>query len=103
MTVLSRLSLDEKAALTGGADIWHTVAVDRLGLPALRLSDGPAGARGTRFSGDTSASLPCGTALAATWDRDLIGRVGAVLGDQARAKGAHVLLAPTVNLHRHPL
>jgi beta-glucosidase len=103
MTVLSRLSVDEKAAITGGADIWHTVAVERLGVPALRLSDGPSGARGTRFSGVASASLPCGTAMAATWNRALVERVGAVLADEAHSKGAHVLLAPTVNLHRHPL
>lgn len=101
--VLGGLSLDEKAALTGGADIWHTAAVDRLDLPALLLSDGPSGVRGPRFTGDTSACLPCGTALAATWDRDLVERVGVLLGDHARAKSAQVLLAPTVNLHRHPL
>ena len=103
MSTLSRLSLDEKAELTAGADIWHTAAVERLGIPALRLTDGPSGARGTRFSGNTSTSLPCGTALAATWDRDLVHRVGGLLADEARGKGAHVLLAPTVNLHRHPL
>jgi beta-glucosidase len=103
MSTLGRLSLDEKAMLTAGADIWHTAAVERLGVPALRLSDGPSGARGTRFSGEKSASLPCGTALAATWDRDLVQRVGALLGDEANRKGADVLLAPTVNLHRHPL
>jgi beta-glucosidase len=95
--------LDEKAALTAGADIWHTAAVERLGIPALRLTDGPSGARGTRWAGEKSASLPCGTAMAATWDRDLVHRVGAVLGDEAGRKGAHVLLAPTVNVHRHPL
>jgi beta-glucosidase len=103
MSTLSRLSLDEKAELTAGADIWHTAAVERLGIPALRLTDGPSGARGTRFSGNTSTSLPCGTALAATWDRDLVHRVGGLLADEARGKDAHVLLAPTVNLHRHPL
>ena len=73
--------MDEKAALTAGADIWHTAAVERLGIPALRLSDGPSGARGTRFSGETSTSLPCGTALAATWDRELVHRVGGLLAD----------------------
>jgi len=103
MSTLGRLSLDEKAALTAGADIWHTAAVERLGIPSLRLSDGPSGARGTRFSGQTSTSLPCGTALAATWDRDLVHRVGGLLADEAKGKDAHVLLAPTVNLHRHPL
>ena len=47
--------------------------------------------------------MPCGTALASTWNRSLIERVGRVLGDEARAKGASVLLAPTVNIQRHPL
>lgn len=97
------LSFGEKAALTGGADLWHTASVERLGIPALRLSDGPSGVRGPRFTGDTSVCVPCGTALAATWDRALVERVGGLLGDQARAKGVHVLLAPTINLHRHPL
>jgi beta-glucosidase len=100
---LGWLSLDEKAALTGGADVWHTVAVDRLGVPSLRLTDGPAGVRGTRFSGEPTVCIPCGTALGATWDRDLVRQVGRLLGDQARSKRAHVLLAPMVNLQRHPL
>ncbi|MGH9209539.1 MAG: beta-glucosidase family protein [Acidimicrobiales bacterium] len=101
--VAGGLSFDEKAALTGGADLWHTVPVERLGVPALRLSDGPSGVRGPRFTGDTSVCVPCSTALAATWDRALVERVGGLLGDQARAKDVHVLLAPTINLHRHPL
>lgn len=99
----SRLSLEEKAALTGGADTWHTVAVPRLQVPALRLTDGPSGARGVRHSGVVSMSLLCGTALAATWNRDLVRKVGNLLGDEVRRKDAHVLLAPTVNVHRHPL
>ena len=69
----------------------------------IGVTDGPSGARGTQFTGATSTSLPCGTALASTWNRELIGRVGRLLGDEARAKGASVLLAPTVNIHRHPL
>jgi beta-glucosidase len=101
--VFGGLSFDEKAALTSGVDLWHTAAVERVGLPALRLSDGPSGVRGPRFTGDTSVCVPCGSALAATWNRDLIHRVGRMLGDQAGAKEVHVLLAPTVNLHRHPL
>lgn len=99
----ARFSLDEKAALTAGADTWHTAAVPRLGVPGLRMSDGPSGARGIRFTGLTTTSLPCGTALAATWNRDLVHEVGNVLGEEARRKQAQVLLAPTVNVHRHPL
>ena len=83
--------------------MWHSAGVERLGVPGLGLTDGPSGARGFQFTGSTSASLPCGTALASTWNRELIGRVGRLLGQEARAKGAGVLLAPTVNIHRHPL
>lgn len=97
------LTLAEQAALTAGIDFWHTASVDRLGIGPLRVTDGPAGARGHRWSVGTSASLPCGSALAATWNRDLVRRVGRVLADEARAKGAGVLLGPTVNIHRHPL
>jgi beta-glucosidase len=97
------LTLAEQAALTAGVDFWHTAPIDRVGVPALRVTDGPAGARGHRWSVGSSASLPCGSALAATWNRDLVRRVGRVLAAEARAKGAGVLLGPTVNIHRHPL
>ena len=99
----SDLTVDEQAALTAGADMWHTAGVDRLGLAGIGVTDGPSGARGSQFTGTSSTSLPCGTALASTWNRELIGRVGRLLGDEARSKGASVLLAPTVNIHRHPL
>ena len=66
------------------------------------MSDGPVGARGTRFDGPASLDVPCSTALAATWEPDLVERIGQVLGRETKAKGAGVLLAPTVNLHRTP-
>src|SRR4051794_21295853 len=96
------LTLPEQASLTAGRDFWHTVPVHRVGIPSLRVTDGPSGARGDRWSAALSACVPCGTALAATWDRELVRRVGGLLADETRAKGAGVLLAPTVNLHRHP-
>ena len=99
----AELTFDEQAALTAGVDLWHTAGVDRIGLAGIGVTDGPSGARGAEFTGSASTSLPCGTALASTWNRELIGRVGRLLGDEARARGASVLLAPTVNLHRHPL
>ena len=59
--VLTKLNIDEKIALLSGTDFWHTAAVPRLGVPALRLSDGPNGVRGTRFfNGVPAACLPCG-------------------------------------------
>jgi beta-glucosidase len=107
-SLIAELTLEEKASLTAGADLWSTVAVERLGLPSVRVTDGPNGARGPSLPGtgaevSTSACLPCGAALGATWDVELVERVGAVLGDEARTKGCRVLLAPTVNLHRSPL
>ncbi|HTO06735.1 MAG TPA: glycoside hydrolase family 3 C-terminal domain-containing protein [Myxococcota bacterium] len=103
--ILGKLTLDQKASLTAGADMWHSVAIPGAGVPALVLSDGPSGARGSNFSeaGATSASFPCGAALGATWNPELVEKVGAAIAEDARTKGAHVLLGPTVNLHRSPL
>lgn len=101
--LLGRLTLDEKAALTAGVDMWHGAAVEGAGLPAVKVTDGPVGARGARWVGTTSDCAPCGTALGATWNPGLVREVGRVLGEEAAAKRANVLLAPTVNLHRSPL
>src|SRR5262249_2918072 len=92
-------------SLTAGADLWHSVAIARAGVPALVLSDGPSGARGSNFSeaGATSASFPCGAALGATWNPELVEKGGAAIAADARTKGAHVLLGPPVTLHRSPL
>jgi beta-glucosidase len=86
--------------------MWSTVAVERLGIPKVRVTDGPNGARGAALPGEvasTSTCVPCGTALGATWNPQLVARVGEALGSEARSKGCHVLLAPTVNIHRSPL
>ncbi|HET9730865.1 MAG TPA: glycoside hydrolase family 3 N-terminal domain-containing protein, partial [Acidimicrobiia bacterium] len=101
--ILVDLTLDEKAALAAGVDLWHGPGVPRLGIPALKVTDGPSGARGEQWSGRPSANMPCGTALGATWNTALVRAVGKRLGVEARRKGAHALLAPTVNNHRHPL
>ncbi len=97
------LSTDQKVDLLAGADMWHTVGFVDPPVPVIRVSDGPAGARGTSWDGVPSASFPCGSALGATWDPDLIREVGRALGREARSKSARVLLAPTVNLHRTPI
>jgi len=101
--LLAELTVDEKAVMVAGVDLWHTASVPRLGIPALKVTDGPAGARGERWTGRASASFPCATALGATWNTELVRTVGERIGREARRKGAHVLLAPTVNIHRHPL
>lgn len=104
--LVAELTLDEKCALTTGADMWSTAAIDRLGIPPLIMTDGPNGARGAGLPfDDTSPAtcIPCGSALGATWDPGLVQELGAVVGQDARTKAARLLLAPTVNLHRSPL
>ncbi|CUM65538.1 uncharacterized protein PRCAT00003184001 [Priceomyces carsonii] len=99
--VLNELSLAEKIGLLSGIDFWHTFPVHRLGLPSIRLSDGPNGVRGTKFfNGVPSACFPCGTALASTFNKSLLNDVGHVMADEARHKGAHVILGPTTNMQR---
>ncbi|MFJ6660238.1 beta-glucosidase [Streptomyces sp. NPDC091377] len=101
---LARLDLDAKARLLSGQDMWTLPALPEIGLDSLVMSDGPIGVRGVRWSADDpSVALPSPTALAATWDPDLAHRAGTLLAQEARRKGVHVLLAPTVNLHRSPL
>ncbi len=103
-TLLGEMTLEEKVSLLAGADLWHTVPLPRLGIPQLKVTDGPNGARGAQGSmGPSSACLPADIALGATWNPALVEQVGQVLGDETRAKGAHILLGPTVNLHRSPL
>lgn len=104
--LLGSLTLDEKALLTAGADMWSTPAIERVGLPRIRVTDGPNGARGSSLLGLGDASavcVPCGSALGATFSPELIERVGRMLGQEARTKSCRVLLAPTINLHRSPL
>ncbi|HZJ24531.1 MAG TPA: glycoside hydrolase family 3 C-terminal domain-containing protein [Anaerolineales bacterium] len=102
--LLSQMTLDEKISMLAGADLWHTVAVPRLGIPQLKVTDGPNGARGAWGDmGPESVATPVGIAMGATWNPELIEKVGNVLADEVKAKGAHILLAPTVNIHRTPI
>jgi beta-glucosidase len=97
------LSLEQKVQLLTGADFWALYAQPEVGLRRLVLSDGPAGVRGESWDErDSSANVPCATALAATWDTGRIEAIGGLLAREARRKGVDVLLAPTVNLHRTP-
>lgn len=103
--LLAEMTLEEKVSLLAGASMWYTVPVERLDIPAIKVTDGPNGARGDGelIGGVHAACFPVGIALAATWNTDLINQVGVALGEEARTKGAHFLLAPTVNIHRSPL
>jgi beta-glucosidase len=97
------MTLEEQVSLLAGSNMWNTVPNERLGIPKLRVSDGPAGVRGSRFDGAASMNIPCSTAIAASWDMSLVREVGELMGRELEAKGARVHLAPTVNLHRTPV
>ena len=84
--------------------MWHTAGVERLGVAGIgRHRRAERGAGHAVHRGDLDVAARAAPRSASTWNRELIGRVGRLLGDEARAKGARVLLAPTVNIHRHPL
>ncbi len=104
-TLLDQMTLQEKVSMLAGASMWYTVAIERLGIPALKVTDGPNGARGEGnfAAGVKSACFPAEISLASTWNTDLVERVGQALGQETKTKGAQVLLGPTVNIHRSPL
>ncbi|CRG92310.1 hypothetical protein PISL3812_09367 [Talaromyces islandicus] len=100
----SQLTLEEKISLLVGASTWRTVEIPRLGIPNLKVSDGPSGARGEIFGDGVPANfLPSGVSLGATWDIDLLFEVGQFLAEECKTKSASVSLAPTMCIHRHPL
>jgi beta-glucosidase len=97
--ILSQMTLEEKIDYIGGVNAMSIRRIPRLGLPEIRMSDGPLGVRR-----DTpSTRYPGGIALAATWNRALAAREGVSMGRDCRARGIHVLLAPGVNINRLPI
>ena len=98
------LPLEQQIQLLTGADVWATHALPSIGLSRVVLSDGPSGVRGEDFDErHDSVSLPSSSALSATWSVETAHRYGQVLGQEARRKGIHAVLGPTINLHRSPL
>jgi beta-glucosidase len=105
--VVAKLTLEEKACLITGANKWETCAVPRLGIPAVWMADGPVGLRknlGAALTDSVPATcFPSAAAMAATWNPELIERVGGGIGAEAHANDVTLLLAPGLNLKRHPL
>jgi|HubBroStandDraft_1064217.scaffolds.fasta_scaffold00551_2 beta-glucosidase len=102
--LLTALDLEDKVRLLTGADNWSTCPLPAIGLRPMVMSDGPAGVRGqTMDERNPSASLPCPSALGATWDPELVQELAFALGTEAKSKGVDVLLAPTINVMRTPL
>jgi beta-glucosidase len=98
--LLGQLTLDEKCAMVHGADAWSIRGCERLGIPDWRVSDGPVGVRGRAMI--PGLVLPGPSAIAASWDVNLVEEIGAALGDEAIDRDVDVVLAPTANLHRSP-
>ncbi|WP_330181523.1 glycoside hydrolase family 3 C-terminal domain-containing protein [Nocardia sp. NBC_01503] len=102
--LLAKLDLEAKVRLISGSNIFRFAGDDSIGLAEMPVSDGPSGVRGETWDErDPSVSLPSGSALAATWDRDLLAEIGGLIAAEARRKNVCAVLGPTINLHRSPL
>lgn len=109
--LLKELTVEEKAGLCSGADFWHTKTVERLGLDAILVSDGPHGLRAQKENkeqpGKTetvqAVCFPSGAAMAAGFSRSLMQRIGDAIGEEAVAEGVHTVLGPAINMKRSPL
>ncbi len=98
-SILSKMTIEEKIEIVGGINDFYTRPIPRLGIPSLRMSDGPMG---VHDYGLTTA-YPAGIALAASWDVDLAERFGTAMGKDARARGVHFILGPGMNIYRAPM
>lgn len=110
--LLYQLTLEEKIDMIHGAAFFHTKGVERLEIPALMTSDGPMGVRAEFYddkwvnigtTDDLVTYLPCNSAVASSWNRELARAFGEVLGEETRGRGKDVILAPGINIKRSPL
>ena len=109
--LIAQMTLEEKASLCSGQNFWFTKPIERLGIPSIMLTDGPHGLRKQEFSSDhlginesvPATCFPTASALAATWNRDLVEQVGVALGEECRQEKVGVILGPGANIKRSPL
>lgn len=109
--LIEQMTLEEKASLCSGSDFWHAQPIERLGIPAVMLSDGPHGLRKQEGEGDhlglnesiKAVCFPAACAVASSFDTDLANRMGQTLGEECQAEDLSVLLGPGVNIKRSPL
>src|ERR1035438_8145102 len=111
--LLSRMTLEEKVAMLAGSGWMESMPNERLGIPAIKMADGPMGIRSWAGSSAvtnaastvpvTSTAFPAGLAMAATWDPELIAQQGKAIGQEVKALGRDMILGPTVNIARQPL
>ena len=109
--ILQQMTLEDKAAFCSGHDFWHTKAVERLGVPAVMMCDGPHGLRKQEGEGDQlginksieTVCYPTAAALASSFDRDVMKQLGEALGQECQAENVAMLLGPGLNIKRSPL
>jgi beta-glucosidase len=98
--LVAQMTLEEKCDYVGGSkDGFYIRPIDRLGIPLIRMADGPQGVR----NNTKSTLFACGVAAAASWNEDVVYEMGVALGQDSRARGVHILLGPGVNIYRSPL
>lgn len=111
VSLVERMTLEEKASLCAGRDYWHLAAIERLGLPSVMVTDGPHGLRKQSADADhlgigdsvPATCFPAACATACSFDRALMREIGAAIGEECRAQEVAVLLGPGVNIKRSPL
>ncbi len=112
--LLSRMTIEEKASMLEGSGWMESTPIERLGIPAIKMADGPMGVRSWMGSSAItnsvnvstkveSTSFPVGIAMAATWDGQLVQREGKAIAEEVKALGRDMILGPTVNINRVPL
>lgn len=102
--LLEQMTFEEKVSILGGESFFGTKSIPRLGIPSVKFTDGPNGARGgTINDGVKAACFPASVSLASTWDESLVYRVGVALAEETKTKSAVAVLAPTICPHRSPL
>jgi beta-glucosidase len=111
--LLGRMTLEEKASMLAGSGWMESMPIERLGIPAIKMADGPLGVRAWYGSSAVtnasntpkvlSTSFPSGVAMASTWDTELVQREGRAIAQEVKALGRDMILGPTVNINRVPL
>lgn len=104
--LISQMTLEEKASMCFGKNLWETKNIDRLGIPSITFADGPHGLvkRSSPISEAVPATcFPTSAALASSWDTDLIYNIGNAIGQECQAEDVQILLGPSINIQRSPL
>ncbi|MBN1597615.1 MAG: glycoside hydrolase family 3 C-terminal domain-containing protein [Bacteroidales bacterium] len=97
--IIEKMTLEQKIDFIGGIDRFNIRSYDSLGIPEIRMADGPVGVRNY----GPSTAYPASITLAASWDVDLANAVGSAIGMEARVKNVHVMLGPAINIYRAPM